>query len=487
MSKIIGRKKEQLILREFLVSKKAEFLALYGRRRVGKTYLIKNYFDNTSCIFLHCTGLQKGKLHEQLNEFYKQVGATFYRGVAIKPQEKWLDAFEDLTKAVNELPKKKKVVIFFDEFPWMATPRSGLLQALDYYWNRYWVHDHRFKLIICGSSASWIIKKIINNKGGLHNRVTRTIQLGPFDLSGTKLYLDEMGIKLNHKQLLELYMVFGGVPHYLNFVRKGLSAQQCIDEVCFQKNGPLVKEFDRLFSSLFKNAKIYIEIIKEIAKHRYGIGQADLLVQTKISEGGRAISRLNELEEVGFISNFIPYGHQEKGKYYKVIDEYILFYLYWIAPHLRTIQKLEDNRGYWFSKSQLPAFKSWAGYTFEAVCYKHLSQIRHAINVDPGAQVGTWRYIPKKADEIGTQIDLLFDRSDGAITICEMKYTGEPFAINKEYAKKIDNKIEVFRKHTKTHKQIFFVLVSAAGMKETMYSEEISQCITLENLFESLK
>lgn len=483
MSKIIGRKKEQSILKEFISSKKAEFLALYGRRRVGKTYLIKNYFDNASCMFLHTTGLQKGKLHEQINEFYKQLGVTFYRGTEIKPKEKWLDAFEDLTKAVHDVSKNKTIVIFFDEFPWMATPRSGLLQALDYYWNRYWVHDPRFKLVICGSSASWIIRKVINNKGGLHNRVTRTVQLSPFDLSVTKLYLADMGIKLNHNQLLALYMVLGGIPHYLNFVRKGLSAQQCIDEICFQRNGPLVKEFDRLFTSLFKNAKVYIEIIKEIAKYRYGIGQAELLALTNISEGGRAVSRLNELEEVGFIASFIPYGHQEKGKYYKVIDEYILFYLHWIAPHMRTIQKLEDSQGFWLSKSQHPAFKIWAGYTFEAVCYKHLSQIRKTLNIESGAHVGSWRYMAKKAEEIGTQIDLLFDRSDNAITLCEIKYTAEPFAINKEYAKKIDNKIEVFRKHAKTNKQIFFVLVSAVGMKETMYSEVISQCITLNDLF----
>lgn len=486
MGKIIGRKKEQSILKAFISSKKAEFLALYGRRRVGKTYLIKNYFDNASCLFLHSTGLQKGKLHEQIKEFYKQLGITFYRGVEIKPKEKWLDAFEDLTKAVNEMPKRETIVVFFDEFPWMATPRSGLLQALDYYWNRYWVHDSRFKLIICGSSASWIIKKIINNKGGLHNRVTRTVQLNPFDLFVTKLYLAEMGIKLNHNQLLELYMVFGGIPHYLNFVRKGLSAQQCVDEVCFQRNGALVNEFNRLFISLFKNSKVYIEIIKEIAKHRYGIGQAELLAITNISEGGRAVSRLNELEEVGFISSFIPYGHQEKGKYYKIIDEYILFYLHWIEPHLRAIQKLEDSRGYWLSKSQLPSFKSWTGYAFEAICYKHISQIRHALHINPGAHIGSWRYAPKKASEVGTQIDLLFDRTDNVITICEMKYTIKPFAINKEYAKKIENKIEIFRKQTKTQKHIFFVLVSATGVKETMYSEMISQCISLDNLFECI-
>ncbi len=482
---IIGRSQEQKILEGLLKSNKAELLALYGRRRVGKTFLIKNFFKRLPCLFFHASGLQKGKLKIQIKQFAIQIGDTFYKGAAITPRNSWLDTFEDLTKAIQLVPARKKVVLFLDEFPWMATKRSGLLEALDYYWNRYWVHDSRIKLIICGSSASWIIEKIINNKGGLHNRVTRTMQLGPFTLGETKNFLAAAGITLNHRQILDLYMVLGGIPHYLSLIRKGLTAHQCIDELCFQKDGALVSEFGRLFASLFQEENIYIDLIRIIAKYRYGIGQSQIIQKKGIPEGGRTVKRLKELEEAGFILEFIPYGHQEKGVYYKIIDEYTLFYLHWMETNLRTIRKQDKSRGYWLSKTQTPGWKSWAGYAFEAICHKHIAQIRNALNIDPGAEIGTWRHVPRLSpEEAGVQIDLLFDRKDGAITICEIKYNEQPFVIDKSYANNLLNKIKTYQKQTRTKKQAFLAMITAGGLKPSMYSEEIITAqVTLEDLF----
>lgn len=482
---IVGRIKEQEVLAEFLKSGKSEFLALYGRRRVGKTYLITSFFEQASCIFFYVSGLQKGKIKEQLEQFYKQIGVAFYNGASIAQRSRWLDAFEDLTKAIQQVPSNKKVVLFFDEFPWMATKRSGLLEALDHYWNRYWSHDQRLKLIICGSSASWIIEKIINNKGGLYNRVTRPMQLEPFTLYETKMFLTSIGIKLNNKHILDLYMVLGGIPHYLALVRKGLSAHKCISELCFQKDGVLVKEFDRLFASLFQESEFYINLVKTISKHRNGIGQVQLIQESRVPEGGRAAHRLKELEEAGFIISFLPHGHQEKGIYYKINDEYILFYLDWIEPKLSTIRKQDNAAGYWLSKIQSPSWRSWSGYAFEAVCFKHLAQIRKALNIDPGAEVGAWRYMAKSKQDQGAQIDLLFDRHDGAITICEIKYNEQPYTIDKHYSQNLKNKIEVYQKQTRTQKQIFLAMITANGLKETMYSEEmVTGVVALDNLFE---
>src|SRR5579872_973143 len=268
--KIVGRTREQEILKRLYASKKAEFIAIYGRRRVGKTYLIKNLIDSLPCMFFHVTGLQKGSSKEQLDEFAKQIGSTFYRGPSLIPRERWIDAFEDLTQAIIKIPKDKKVVLFFDEFPWMATPRSNLLTALELYWNRYWVFNDRIKLIICGSATSWIIDNIINNKGGLHNRVTRTIHLKPFSLYEAECYLKAHQIRLTQRQILDLYIVLGGIPLYWSFIQKGRSAHQNIDELCFQNDGPLVKEFGRLFESLFEDPKPFVELIRIIAGHRYG-------------------------------------------------------------------------------------------------------------------------------------------------------------------------------------------------------------------------
>jgi len=483
--KIVGRTKEQSTLKQLLNSEKAEFLALYGRRRVGKTFLIKNFFEKESCVFFYCSGLIDGTLIGHLEEFAKQIGRTFYSGAEISARKRWKDTFEDLNKAIAQIPSNKKIVLFFDELPWMATPRSGLLQAIDYYWNRYWSHDSRLKLVVCGSSASWIIEKIINNKGGLYNRVTRTMSLDPFSLSETKAFLLSLGLKLNHKQVLEMYMVFGGIPHYLALMKKGKSAGQCIDETCFQKGGALVDEFERLFGSLFNESSIYINLIRIIAKYPCGISQAQLIKESDILEGGRIKQRLKELENAGFILEFIPHGHQEKGIYYKVIDEFTLFYLRWVETSVKkTILKQDRGTGYWLSKVKSPHWKSWAGLAFEAVCYKHLAQIRKILDIDSGAVAGSWRYAPRKQENRGAQIDLLFDRNDGVITICEIKYNDQPFCIDKEYAQKLLNKVAIYKQQTKTNKQLFLAMITANGLKPSMYSEEIIQeVITLDDLF----
>jgi AAA+ ATPase superfamily predicted ATPase len=485
--KIIGRLREVELLRELFGSRKSEFIAIYGRRRVGKTYLIKNLIDSLPAVFFHVTGLQEGSLKDQLAEFAKQIGAAFYQGPSLIPRSGWIAAFEDLTQAINKIPKEKKVVLFFDEFPWMATPRSKLITALELYWNRYWVFDNRIKLIICGSSTSWIIENIINNKGGLHNRVTRTINLKPFSLYETESYLKEHQIRLTQRQILDLYIVLGGVPLYWSFVRKGRSAHQCIDELCFQSDGPLVKEFGRLFESLFKDAKPYIELIRTIAKYRYGIGQAELIEKSRLPDGGTTVRRLHQLEEAGFITSLVPYGKKDKGVYYLIDDEYSLFYLYWIEPNLKIISKKAINEGFWISQSNQSAWKIWAGLSFEATCYKHIDQIRKALKIDPGATAGTWRFTPKAQYEDGAQIDLLFDRLDGAITLCEIKRSDKLFQIDKSYAHELVKKMEVFREQTKTKKQLFFCMITTMGLKETMYSEEIiANQATLEDLFKKI-
>lgn len=483
--KIIGRVREREILKEVINSKKAEFVAIYGRRRVGKTYLIKNFVDSASCIFFHVTGLQDGSLDEQLEEFAKQIGMTFYSGAPISLRKRWRDAFEDLTQAILKLPKNKKVVLFFDELPWMMTPRSRLLTVLELYWNRYWVFDDRIKLIICGSATSWIIENIINNRGGLHNRVTRTISLKPFSLIETKNFLAEHSIHLEYRQILDLYTVFGGVPLYWSYIQKGYSSHQCIDELCFQNNGILTKEFSRLFSSLFEDHEIYVDIIRIIANHRYGIGQAELIKKSKLPSGGNTVHRFQQLEEAGFITGLIPYGHKDKGIYYVIDDEYCLFYVHWIEPNLKTIAKKSSNKGFWLSLAQRPAWKSWAGIAFESICYKHIDQIRLALKLEGGSIPGTWRYKPRsQTDCEGAQIDLLFDRPDGSITICEIKCSDSQFSIDKAYAQALQKKMEIFRIQTRTKKQLFLAMVTTFGLKPTMYSEEIvTNQVILDDLF----
>lgn len=489
MATLVGREQELKRLDDFYTSPKAEFLAIYGRRRVGKTFLIHHFCAKTRGICFHVTGLKDGSLHDQIENFVRVIGKTFYEGAELRLKGKWLDVFEQLTEAINKLPKNKKVILFFDELPWMSTKRSKLIQALDHYWNRYWSIDPRIKLIVCGSAASWILEKLVHNKGGLYNRITYQIELAPLTLNESKKFLAKKRIKLNNDQLVKLYMAMGGIPHYLDHVRKGLSADQNIDALCFTKRGLLFNEFNKLFASLFDQHNIHEELIRLIAANRYGISQMQLMKKSSKSIGGRLKKRLQELEDAGFVESFIPYQHKEKGIYYRVIDEYTLFYLKWIDPIVGSVKRRDKEKGYWLSKQKSSSWESWAGYAYEAICYKHISHIRKKLNISPGSDMGTWRYIPRKKDQgEGAQIDLLFDRDDDVITVCEIKYTAKPFAIDKAYAKKLLKKVNIFREQTRTPKQIFIAMVSARGIQKTLYSEEyITDVVVLEDFLKALE
>jgi AAA+ ATPase superfamily predicted ATPase len=487
MSIIIGREAEKQLLSDAFNSRKAEFLAIYGRRRVGKTYLIDQFFTSKSCLYFQLTGLHKGTLKEHLALFAKALSDSFFSnlGLQIESPRDWLQAFELLTSAINKLGGKKRIVLFFDELPWLASPRSGFKKALDYYWNTVWSKNSKIILVICGSAASWVIKNIINDKGGLHNRVTLKLRLSPFSLKETYDYLHYAGRKLNHQQVLEIYMALGGIPDYLEKIKPSLSAAQNISELCFSRNGQLFDEFDKLFSSLFNNAKAYVDLIKLIAQKRNGITRQDIGKKAKLSETGGTLSeRLTALEETGFIKSFIPIGNTERGLCYKVIDEYCLLYLTWVAPIKKKIEN-EAESTYWISKINTPAWHSWSGYAFEAVCMKHVTQIKKALFIPLGALSDSWHYSPKPGSELrGAQIDLLFDRDDGVITLCEIKYSQKNFEIDKKYAHELINKVQVFKTHYKTKKQVFISMVTADGLKKNRYSEElITSKATLDDLF----
>lgn len=488
MTMIIGRQREWKILERLYLSKEPEFLAIYGRRRVGKTVLISSFCESQEGVFFNISGTRKASLSVQLANFIERIGEVFYNGAKLKGVKTWREAFRVLTDAMKTIPQDKKIMLFFDEFPWMATKNSRLLQNLDYYWNQYWSRDPRINLIICGSSASWIINKIIRNKGGLHNRITQEIHLEPFTLAETKHYLHSRGIKLNNRQITEIYLAFGGIPYYLRKIEKGMSASQIIESLAFRKKSFLLEEFDKLFEALFDDADIFIEILRLISQKRYGISQATLIKQISgLTQGGEAKRKLTALEEAGFIMRFKPYGFKRKGNYYRVVDEYTFFYFRWIEPVRESLQIKALKSGYWDTMHNTPAWYSWSGLAFETICYNHLSQISNALQLPATALADCWRYSPdkKEEDDDGAQIDLLFDRHDDVITLCDIKYTKAPFVVDKSYAAAIQRKIAVFQKQTKTDKQIFMALISASGITPSIYSEElISSVVTLDDLFE---
>jgi len=483
---IIGRGEEKKLLEDAYKSKKSAFIAVYGRRRIGKTFLIRTFFILKKCNFFHVTGIQEGHMQDQIDEFCKAIEATFYHSqIQLKAPDSWTKAFELLTNTIKQqTTKNKKIVLFFDELPWLATQKSGFVQALDYYWNRFWSNMPNLKLVVCGSAASWMIKNILHHTGGLHNRVTTRIVLDPFNLVDTRAYLKARGFTYNEQQILEIYMIMGGIPFYLDFLKKNLSVSQNIDHLCFNKKGPLVDEFGILYASLFQHYESHGEIIRILALKKRGVERTELLSKCKLSsDGGTFNKRLKELEASGFIVSFTPYGFKKRGTYLRIVDEYTLFYLAWIAPALSTINKIDKANRYWIEQSQTPSFKSWSGYAFEAVCFKHIEHIRKALGINASALIGNWQHIPKKGSlEDGAQIDLLFDRSDGIITVCEIKYSNEPYRLTKQEAQALLKKITVFKKRVHTNKQVVTALITVRPIQETMYSEEIiSGKVTLED------
>lgn len=484
---LIGRESEVALLEEKLSSRSAEFIAVYGRRRVGKTYLIKQFFGKKQGIFFEQTGLNDGTTQEQLAIFSERLSQHFYNGAVMGVPENWMAALKQLTFAIENTPKNKRITIFFDEVPWLATNKSGFLKALEYYWNTSWTYRSKLILVVCGSAASWMLKNVIYAKGGLHNRITAKVPLKPFTLRETALYLNYLGIVLNRQQILQIYMVVGGIPHYLKSIRKGQSAVQNINHLCFDTNGLLYNEFDILFHSLYDEPDTYINIIRAISKKSKGISREELINELGVSDGGTLNVRLRSLEDAGFIRIYLPVGHTRRGVHYRIVDEYTLFYLTWIENMRKQNVVTSAETHYWETVLKKSNWNSWAGYAFEAICYKHIDSLKKSLGISHiFSFCSDWQYRSekKREEDDGAQIDLVFDREDGCITLCEIKYSEKPYLITKEYSKVLQKKTDIFVNKMKTKKQIFWALITSNGAISNDYlKSQIHKVITLDDFF----
>jgi hypothetical protein len=481
--KIIGRKNETGILTKALHSTEPEFIAVYGRRRVGKTFLIREFFEDTLCFEM--VGVNQASLKEQLKNFAHSLKIAIGMGILPQAPESWVEAFSILEQFLESSKLKqitRKRVVFIDELPWFNTPKSGFLQALEHFWNSYGSKQSNLILVVCGSAASWMIQKVVNSKGGLHNRLTRQIRLLPFTLQETEQFLKSRGISLSRYQIISLYMALGGVPFYLMQAEPGLSSAQILDSICFSKNGVLRNEFEKLFTSLFDQSELHTRIVDALQQKRSGMSRSMLLASAKIPSGGTASLILKELEESGFISSSIPYGKKSNDAIYRISDEFTFFYFDWIKP----LGKRDVGTGYWMSLQNDPKKRAWAGYTFEGICLKNIQQLKNALGIGMVETFhGPWYYLPSKNSAgPGTQIDLLIDRKDASVNLCEMKFSESEFTIDADYAKKLRQKKEVFKNITKTKKTIFITMITTFGIIGNSHSRDIiSNELTMECLF----
>ncbi|MET0391808.1 MAG: ATP-binding protein, partial [Chitinophagaceae bacterium] len=424
------------------------------------------------------TGVHEASLKDQLRNFSLALQSSMAIPVPPADPDNWIDAFSLLSNHLKTLLKKEPVVILFDELPWLCTPKSGFLQAFGHWWNTWASRHPLVKVVICGSAASWIIRNIINDRGGLHNRVTQRFRLLPFTLAETERFLIHHAVKLDRYQVLQLYMAMGGIPQYLKQVKKGESAAQTIDKLCFTKNGMLKTEFDDLYHSLFGHAENHEAIVRALSKKAKGMTRAEIIEACGFTTGGWTTELFDELEQSGFITQYIPFDRTVRDAVYKLSDEYSLFYLKFIEGARAT------GAGTWLRLSQTQSYTSWSGFAFEAVCQKHVDAIKQALGIaGVYTEASGWRYTPKKG-KTGAQVDLLLDRADHSINVCEMKFSGAEFTIDKKYAGELDNKIAIFKAQTKTRKTIFPTMITTYGTKQNIYyTGRIVSEVTMEDLF----
>lgn len=477
-SKIIGREEEKKVLERLLASDKPEFLAIYGRRRVGKTFLIREYYKSN--IVFSFTGVYKVKTQIQLNNFYREYIRITAAKLETTPPDNWHTAFSYLTDYLYTLKRRKqKQVVFIDELPWLDMPKSGFVSALEYFWNGHASTMDNLLLIVCGSAASWMQNKLIKSKGGLYSRITQKIMLKPFTLYETELFCKSKKLKLSKYQIIQLYMVMGGIPFYLNELTKGKSAVQLINEICFKTTGMLSEEYNNLYYSLFKNADNHIAIIETLASHFSGMKRESLLKQSGLSDGGTFTRALTELVDSGFVARLRPFNKKRKESVYRLMDLYSLFYLKFIKGNVgnqeNTWQKIVTSSG----------FKAWSGYAYENIALLHIGQILRKLGLSGiYTEISAWRY--KGDKEIpGAQVDLLIDRKDGMVNLCEVKFTQQEFLITKEFAKDLRRKRFVFGQITKTKKSVVTTLISTwPAIRNEYYFEEVDSEVTMDDLFE---
>lgn len=468
---IIGRKHEQDILAKCMESERAEFVAIYGRRRIGKTYLVKQFFSET--FDFYATGVYKISRSNQLRIWQEQL--IKHSGKKPSKAGDWFEAFAQLQEYLKTLAEKERIVIFIDELPWFDTPKSGFIRALELFWNSWAAERKGLKLIVCGSATTWMTNKLLGDKGGLHNRITRPIRLAPFTLKETEEYLLSHNIVWERKDVLDTYMILGGTPFYLSLLRQELTLWQNIDELFYSQDAVLKNEYGFLFSSLFNEATKYHRVVETLATKMKGMTRSEIVQQLKITDNGNFTDVLDNLVKCDFLRKYQAFGKKEKEMIYQLSDMYTLFYL-------RFVKNYHGMNEHAWSNMEEGRRNAWAGYAFEQVCILHIKQIRQALGISGiASDVCAWNY---RGKEQSAQIDLIIDRGDRAIELCEMKYSNHPYELKKDYVEWLRERRDLFREVTKTNKTLRLTMITSSGIKQNMYSSSLQGQLSLDDMFE---
>ena len=478
---MIGRRIEQELLPEAIEKDRAQFVVVYGRRRVGKTFLVNEFFQNRYA-FKHTAVSPLNEnlkpkhnlLKIQLKEFYYSMRSYGLQTGEPVPAD-WFEAFHQLQQLLDaKRNDTNPLVVFLDELPWLDTPRAHFMPAFEHFCNDWVLSRKDIKLIVCGSATSWILDKLVNDKGGLYGRVTLPMFVEPFTLKECKEFFHEGGYAMDDYDIVQTYMAFGGIPYYLDQFRKGFSVPQNFDTLLYGRQAPLGDEFDRLFSSQFAHPGELQQIVTLLAKNRSGYTREEIAQKCGFTTGGGLTRMLSALEKSTFVTPYIPFG--ERNVKFRLSDPFCMFYL----------KHVKDNRNaiaYWQSQFNSPAMLAWSGYAFEDVCRAHIRQIKNALGIgDVNTRESSW-IVPGTKTERGMQVDLLIDRDDRKICLCEMKFSQGRFSVERDYAEKLQERIRRTMEFTRNTKPIISVLVTTYGLERNEYAGRFQKVVTMEDLF----
>ena len=478
MNGIVGREQVQGNLEKLYRSGKPELLIVYGRRRVGKTYLIRQYFEGKFAFY--ATGMYEAPLEKQLEQFAVTLGE--YAKMPVATPKSWIEAFA-LLKSYLLKSRIKRKVVFIDEIPWFDTPNSGFLAAFEWFWNGWGAGRNDLLLVVCGSATTWITHKLLANKGGLFNRATCQIYLEPFNLHETELLLKSKGINWSRYDITECYMVLGGIPYYLQQLDASKSYVQNIDEMLFARNCKLKDEFRHLYNTLFSNSEYYIRIVELLATKNMGLTREELIRLGHFSDNGYLSEALQNLETSDFVRAYSYFGKKKRNVTYQLCDFYTMFYLKFVKQHYGK------DEHFWSHSIDLPQRRAWAGLMFEQVCHWHIPQIKAALGISGMLSEHSAWYERKADEEItsrGAQIDMVIARRDRVIDLCEMKFSVGPFIIDNGYEMDLRNKISTFRQQTKTNHALQLAMITTYGVKANAHSGIVQAEVTMDDLFKKI-
>ncbi len=478
MAKIIGRKKEIEELQRISNREEAQFVAVFGRRRIGKTFLIREVFKDKFA-FYH-TGISplelegKNLIEKQLSAFNSTLAR--YGQEALESPKDWFEAFDRLIDLLSAKKTEEKLIVFIDEMPWLDTPRSCFISAFEHFWNGWGASQDNLMLIVCGSASSWIQNNLINSHGGLYNRVTCEIQLQPFTLYEAEQLLKNNGINYSQYSIAEAYMAVGGVPFYLNYLNPSMSVAQNIDSLFFAPKAKLKEEFNRLFQSIFSKPEQYEKIIRLLAENHSGYTRQ--YISEKIGVEGKSLTQyLRALEMSDFIQKYIPFGNSKREVLYRLSDPFCIFYL-------KFVDGQNNGTNFWQINQNKSPLNSWRGIAFEELCMLHIPQIKQALGVSGVVSNNTPWTLRGDKENTGAQIDLIIDRQDRIVSICEMKFVISEFSITKEYEAKLRRRLQLVTDRINNRIQnAQLVIITTFGLENGMYNSLISNVVTLEDLF----